>query len=110
MRWCSRVITSEMFRESYATVLEGDARWRGLKVPAGDTYAWDAKSTYIQNPPYFEGMTAQPKPVAAIKGARVLARFGTLGDHRSYFAGGHHQERQSGGQVSDRARSAAGGL
>jgi aconitate hydratase len=71
-----RVITSEMFRTSYASVLEGDERWRGLKVPAGDTYVWDAKSTYIQNPPYFEGMTAQPKPVAAIKGARVLARFG----------------------------------
>jgi aconitate hydratase len=71
-----KVITSKMFRESYATVLDGDSRWRGLKVPAGDTYAWDAKSTYIQNPPYFEGMTAEPKPVAGIKGARVLARFG----------------------------------
>jgi len=67
-----KVVTSEMFRESYATVLEGDARWRGLQVPPGDTYAWDAKSTYIQDPPYFEGMTAEPKPVAAIKGARVL--------------------------------------
>jgi aconitate hydratase len=71
-----RVITAEMFRSTYASVLEGDSRWRGLKVPAGDTYAWDAKSTYIQNPPYFEGMTAKPKPVAAIQGARVLARFG----------------------------------
>jgi aconitate hydratase len=71
-----KVITSTMFRESYASVLEGDARWSGMKVPAGDLYAWDAKSTYIQNPPYFEGMTAEPKPVAAIKGARVLARFG----------------------------------
>jgi aconitate hydratase len=71
-----KVITSNMFRESYATVLDGDARWQGLKVPAGDTYVWDAKSTYIQNPPYFEGMTAKPKPVTAIKGARVLARFG----------------------------------
>ncbi|MGA3128654.1 MAG: aconitate hydratase AcnA [Candidatus Korobacteraceae bacterium] len=72
----NRVITSEMFRETYATVLDGDARWRSLKVPAGDTYAWDGKSTYIQNPPYFEGMTPQPKPVTAIKGARVLACFG----------------------------------
>ncbi len=71
-----KVITSEMFRESYATVLDGDARWQGLKVPAGDTYVWDDKSTYIQNPPYFEGMTSAPKAVAAIKGARVLARFG----------------------------------
>jgi aconitate hydratase len=71
-----KVITSSMFRESYASVLDGDERWKGLKVPAGDTYAWDGKSTYIQNPPYFEGMTAEPKPVTAIKGARVLARFG----------------------------------
>jgi aconitate hydratase len=71
-----KVITSKMFRETYATVLDGDARWRGMKVPSGDTYAWDAKSTYIQNPPYFEGMTAAPKPVTAIKGARVLAVFG----------------------------------
>ncbi len=71
-----KVITSAMFRDSYATVLDGDARWQGLKVPAGDTYVWDAKSTYIQNPPYFEGMTREPKPVAAIKGARVLAHFG----------------------------------
>jgi aconitate hydratase len=71
-----RVITSEMFRESYASVLDGDPRWRGLKVPSGDTYEWDAKSTYIQNPPYFEGMTRAPKPVTAITGARALARFG----------------------------------
>jgi aconitate hydratase len=71
-----RVITSAMFRDSYATVLDGDARWQGLKVAAGDTYQWDAKSTYIQNPPYFEGMTPAPKPVVAIKGARVLAHFG----------------------------------
>ncbi len=71
-----KVITSAMFRDSYATVLDGDARWKSLKVPAGDTYAWDAKSTYIQNPPYFEGMTAEPKPVTSIRGARVLARFG----------------------------------
>jgi aconitate hydratase len=71
-----RVITSDMFRTSYASVLDGDARWKGLQVPTGDTYVWDAKSTYIQNPPYFEGMTVEPKPVASIKGARVLAVFG----------------------------------
>ncbi|MGC2210248.1 MAG: aconitate hydratase AcnA [Candidatus Korobacteraceae bacterium] len=71
-----RVITSDMFRTSYASVLDGDARWKGLQVPTGDTYMWDAKSTYIQNPPYFEGMTVEPKSVAAIKGARVLAVFG----------------------------------
>jgi aconitate hydratase A / 2-methylisocitrate dehydratase len=71
-----KVITSEMFRSTYSSVLEGDERWRSLKVPAGDTYAWDGKSTYIQNPPYFEGMTVEPKPVTAIKGARALAVLG----------------------------------
>ena len=71
-----RVLNTEMFRSTYATVLEGDARWQSLKVPAGDTYAWDAKSTYIQNPPYFEGMAVEPKPAAAIQGARVLAVLG----------------------------------
>ena len=105
-----RVITSEMFRESYATVLDGDARWRGLKVPAGATYAWDAKSTYIQDPPYFEGMTPEPKPVAAIKGARVLARFGNsiTTDHIS--PAGSIKKDSAGGQVSDGARSAACGF
>jgi aconitate hydratase len=72
----SKVITSEMFRTSYSTVLDGDARWQGLPVPAGDTYAWDGASTYIQNPPYFEGMTEQPAPRGSIKGARVLAVLG----------------------------------
>jgi aconitate hydratase len=71
-----RVITTEMFRSTYASVLDGDQRWQSLKVPAGDTYAWDSKSTYIQNPPYFEGMTVEPKPVVGIKGARVLAVLG----------------------------------
>ncbi len=72
----AKCVTSEMFRKSYATVLAGDARWQGLKVPAGDTYEWDANSTYIQNPPYFEGMPAAPAAVPPINGARVLAWLG----------------------------------
>jgi aconitate hydratase len=72
----SASITPEMFRETYAHVLTGDARWRGLPVPAGNTYEWEDTSTYIQNPPYFEGMELAPKPVAAIRGARVLAWLG----------------------------------
>lgn len=71
-----KAVRSEMFRSSYATVLEGDAHWQGLKVPQGDTYAWDKSSTYIQNPPYFEGMTLETKPRGEIKGARVLAYLG----------------------------------
>ena len=73
MRKC---ITPEMFRSTYSDVLGGDARWQGLKVPAGDTYAWDGASTYIQNPPYFEGMKMAPAAVKDIQGARVLARLG----------------------------------
>ena len=65
-----------MFRSSYGDVFAGDANWRAIKVPAGKLYAWDAKSTYVRNPPYFEGMQMQPKPVQPIQGARALALLG----------------------------------
>jgi aconitate hydratase len=71
-----RNINSEMFRRSYASVFAGDERWQGIAVPAGKIYAWDAKSTYVKNPPYFEGISMQPSPVAAIRDARVLALLG----------------------------------
>ncbi|HET9768621.1 MAG TPA: aconitate hydratase AcnA [Thermoanaerobaculia bacterium] len=69
-------LRSEMFHREYADVFTGDERWRGLPVPAGETYAWDPASTYVKNPPYFEGMTLQPPPVLPIRGARVLALLG----------------------------------
>ena len=69
-------IGPEMFRSSYAHVLDGDARWKSLDVPAGDTFTWDAHSTYVQDPPYFEGMKTVPPPVQEIRGARVLAVLG----------------------------------
>ena len=69
-------VTAEMFHSSYGDVFKGDANWQGLKVPSGDTYAWDTKSTYVQNPPYFEGMGPTPGSIAEIKGARVLAKLG----------------------------------
>jgi aconitate hydratase len=69
-------ITSEMFRNSYAGVFEGDERWRAIKIPAGNVYEWDEKSTYVKNPPYFEGMTMTPAPVGDIVNARVLGLFG----------------------------------
>ncbi|HTQ37075.1 MAG TPA: aconitate hydratase AcnA [Steroidobacteraceae bacterium] len=71
-----RYITSEMFRRSYAGVFEGDERWKAIKVPAGQIYSWDAKSTYVKNPPYFDGMTMQPAAKGDIAGARVLGLFG----------------------------------
>jgi aconitate hydratase len=69
-------LRSEMFRREYADVFTGDERWRGLPVPAGETYAWEPQSTYVKNPPYFEGMTLEPPPVEPIRGARVLALLG----------------------------------
>jgi aconitate hydratase len=67
---------SEMFRRRYADVYQGDERWRAIEVTGGDTYSWPALSTYIQNPPYFVGMTMQPSPPADIERARPLAIFG----------------------------------
>jgi aconitate hydratase len=68
-------ITAKMFKAQYASVFDGDVNWRKVKIPAGLTYAWDMGSTYVQNPPYFEGITMQPKPVADIVGARILGEF-----------------------------------
>ena len=74
--YVQRNINSDMFRRNYGSVFTGDERWQGIAVPAGKIYAWDPKSTYVKNPPYFEGMTMQPPAVAAIAGARVLALLG----------------------------------
>ncbi|MGO4872811.1 MAG: aconitate hydratase AcnA [Roseiarcus sp.] len=68
-------ITAKMFKSKYAEVFDGDANWRKVKVPAGLTYAWDMGSTYVQNPPYFEGMTMEPKPIVDIENARILGLF-----------------------------------
>jgi aconitate hydratase len=69
-------ITSEMFRRSYSGVFDGDERWQAIKVPPGKVYAWDDKSTYVKNPPYFDGMTMRPAAVGEIRGARALALLG----------------------------------
>ena len=69
-------INSGMFTKQYAGVFEGDKRWQSLKTPTGDTFAWDAKSTYVRKPPYFDGMTMNPAPVTNISVARVLAKLG----------------------------------
>jgi aconitate hydratase len=71
-----RKISSAMFRQSYSDVFAGDDHWRSLPVPAGDTYAWDQNSTYIQRAPYFDEMVAKPGAVSDIKNARVLAVLG----------------------------------
>lgn len=70
-------IDTAMFTHEYAGVFDGDDRWRSLPTPTGATFEWDAKSTYVRKPPYFDGMTMKPDAVSDITGARVLA---TLGD------------------------------
>jgi aconitate hydratase len=72
----AKAVTPELFRKSYADVLTGDARWQGIEVTRSETYPWDTKSTYIQNPPYFDGITKTPPGIPSIKGARCLALLG----------------------------------
>ena len=72
----AKSLDSEMFRSSYANVFAGDHNWNSIQVPAGNRFAWNDDSTYIRNPPYFDGMTRQPAAVNDIQGARVLAMLG----------------------------------
>jgi aconitate hydratase len=69
-------VAAEMFTRDYADVFSGDERWQELDVPPGDTFAWEADSTYVRHPPYFDGMPTSPAPVTDIHGARVLALLG----------------------------------
>ena len=65
-----------MFTSSYDSVFAGDANWKGIDSPEGEIYTWDDASTYVKNPPYFEGMSLDPAPVTEIEGARALALLG----------------------------------
>jgi len=69
-------IDPELFRRTYASVFEGDDRWKALPIPDGDRYAWDPASTYVARPPFFDGMTLEDRPLEDIVGARVLAMVG----------------------------------
>jgi aconitate hydratase len=99
-------VTSAMFAKRYGDVFKGDKAWQGIKVAGGQTFGWETGSTYVQNPPYFEGMTMTPEPVSDIIEARILAIFGDsiTTDHispagairASSPAGRYLQERQIG--------------
>jgi aconitate hydratase len=69
-------ISSDMFTKDYASVFDGDKRWKSLDTPTGNTFEWDSASTYVRKPPYFDSMPREPKPVTNISGARVLAVLG----------------------------------
>jgi len=69
-------VSSDMFKQSYRDVFEGDDRWKSMDTPTGEMFAWDDDSTYVQNPPYFEDMSLELPEIGDIKGARVLAKLG----------------------------------
>ena len=71
-----KIINRKMFTERYADVFKGDKQWQKIKVTGGETYDWQAKSTYVRNPPYFEGMTTTPDAVEDVKNANILALLG----------------------------------
>ena len=71
-----KVITRKMFTERYADVFKGDREWQKIKVSGGKTYDWKPKSTYVRNPPYFDGMTMTPDPIKDVDGANILALLG----------------------------------
>ncbi len=68
-------VTKEMFQGRYSDVFKGDTNWQGIQIEGGETYGWNSSSTYVQNPPYFEGLTMEPKPVTNVEKAKVLALF-----------------------------------
>ncbi len=69
-------VQSDMFHKSYGEVFDGDERWNGLDVPTGDLFEWDARSTYVRRPPFFEDLPREPEPLEDIQDARVLAVLG----------------------------------
>lgn len=71
-----RAVSARMFQDQYAHVFEGEKEWQSIQIPAGDTFGWDSKSTYIKNPPYFESLPVTPVPLREIEGARVLVVVG----------------------------------
>jgi aconitate hydratase len=95
-------LVSDMFRRAYGEVFDGDERWRGLPVPAGGAYEWSDTSTYVRRPPYFDGMPAEPPPLADVEDARALALLGdsVTTDHISP-AGAIHPDSPAGRWLVD---------
>ena len=96
-------VTRQAFLSKYADVFKGDDKWQGVQVPQQETYDWPATSTYIQNPPYFQGMGAEPGTISNIEGARVLAMLGDMitTDHISP-AGSFKENTPAGAYLTER--------
>ena len=96
-------INEEMFHARYGNAFKGDEGWQKIEVSGGGTYDWSSQSTYVQNPPYFEGMTMEPEPIEDINGARILGLFhdSITTDHISP-AGSFKADTPAGGYLTDR--------
>jgi aconitate hydratase len=96
-------VSRDMFVSRYGDVFKGDAEWQSIEIEPGQTYKWNSGSTYVQNPPYFEGMSLQPKPVDDVKGARILSLFldSITTDHISP-AGAFKKDTPAGKYLTDR--------
>ncbi|MDR9484039.1 MAG: aconitate hydratase AcnA [Sediminimonas sp.] len=73
-----RTVTREAFQSKYADVFKGDDKWQSVETTTGETYNWPPESTYVQNPPYFQGMSTEPGSISDVKGARILAVLGDM--------------------------------
>ena len=96
-------VTAGMFRERYADVFLGDERWQAIKVEGGATYRWNPSSTYVQNPPYFEGMTMTPSPVQRHPRRPAAGDLRRFDHHRPHLAGRQHQGSLARGPLPVRA-------
>ena len=97
----------DRLQHGYSDVFAGDERWQSLPTPTGDTFEWDAESTYVRKPPYFEGMAREPKPVERHRRRPGPGQARRLGDHRPHLAGRRDQARLAGGPLPRRAWGAA---
>ena len=103
-------IDKEMFARGYEGVFDGDDRWKALDTPAGDTFAWDEKSTYVRKPPYFEGMKAQPEPVTGHHRRPRAAQARRFRHHGPHLPGRFLQVGHPGRPVPAGQRCGAQGL
>ena len=103
-------INKQMFARKYGDVFKGDANWRKIGVQGGLTYHWDDSSTYVQNPPYFEGMQKRSQPIEDIVDARIIGLFLDFDHHRPHLAGRLDQGGKPGRRISARPSGPAEGL
>ncbi len=103
-------VTKKLFTKKYGDVFKGDTHWRKISVKGGLTYDWDDRSTYVQNPPYFEGMKKSPTPLEDIVEAPRSGAVRRLDHHRPHFAGGIDQGREPGRRIPARSSGSSEGL